>query len=189
MATKWDKFFSRVMPEVKGCPAPVVIQAIRDAAREFCERTYVWTQVSDAEIDKDESIAFIDIPRNARLVAVINDNRAREDFPYRIIAKSDRTPVELEQIADTTKELSVRIAMKPIEDAQDCPDFLYNDHGEAIAHGAKARLMYDARKSWGHPELAVVHHNAFRKAIAKEKIKIHQGYIGQTGRVRARRFA
>ena len=42
-----DKFYSRVMPYVQGCPEPTASQAILDAAIEFCDKTNVMRQTLD----------------------------------------------------------------------------------------------------------------------------------------------
>lgn len=187
---KWEKYFSRVMPEVKGVPAPMAIQAIRDAAIEFCQKTWIWKQDIPYEMEEGFREIFVSVPRGARLVSVIYllENGRQKHLPENIMIKSQRSPVEAELPAEKDKEYEARVALKPSETSTEGPEFLYNDHAEAIAHGAKARLMYDLRKDWGQPELAGVHHQMFRQAIAQEKIRMQQGYSQKTSRVRPRRF-
>jgi len=187
---KWEKYFSRVMPEVKGVPAPMAIQAIRDAAMEFCQKTWVWQDNVPYEMEKGFREIFVSVPRGARLVSVIYllENDREKKMPDNIMIKSQRTPVEGEFPSEQDMEYEARVALKPSETSTEGPEFLYNDHAEAIAHGAKARLMYDLRKDWGQPELARMHHQQFRQAIAQEKIRMQQGYSRNPSRVKARRF-
>lgn len=190
MAIKWEKFFPRVMPEVKGCPAPIVIQAIRDAAREFCEKTWVWQEIVPFQMEKGQREVFISMPRGASLVSVksIVEEGGEHTVPDDIFIRSDRNLDQFKSEASSTKQTQARGIFTPSENSDSCPDFLYNDHAEIIAHGVKARLMYDARKTWGHPDLAAMHHNMFRKGIANIKIYLHQGYRGSSSKVKPRRF-
>ena len=190
MSVKWNAFFPRVMPEVKGCPAPIVVQAIRDAAREFCERTWVWQEVVPFQMDEGMREIFIASPRGSRLVSVrhlIEDNR-EVDFPDDIFVRSDREMDKLRMESSETKQSSVRAVFKPSEDADSCPDFLYNDHAEAISYGAKYRLLSNPSKPWGMPEMAMVHLQMFRKSIAQVKIYLRKGYTGKSLKVKPRRF-
>lgn len=186
----WDKYFSRVMPEVKGVPAPMAIQAIRDSAREFCQKTWVWQDNVPYEVQEDQREILVVLPDDTRLVSVVYllENGNYKQLPEDIYIKAKDSPIDSEFEADKSREYEARVALKPSESCAGGPDWLYNDHAESVAHGAKARLMYDARKDWGHPDLAMMHHQLFRKAIAAERIRMQQGYTRKAGRIKPRRF-
>ncbi len=188
MTTEYKEFLPRVMPEVIGCPVPVVLQAIRDAVREFCEKTWIWQEVVNCTITEDDRELVLDIPAGSRLVSVrylLEDGR-EEAVPDNLFIRTDDFEFEFE--AEKDRAMQARVCLKPQETSTNCPDWIFNDHAESVAYGAKARLMYDKRKAWGDPQLATLNHQLFRKAIAGERIRLHQGYSTNNSRVRPRRF-
>ncbi len=190
MTTEYKEFLPRVMPEVIGCPVPVILQAIGDAVREFCERTWIWQDIVFFDFEEGYREGFVSLPKNSRLVAVryLIENGNEQSVPEGMTIRASSSPVEFEDEAEETKEMQARVVLKPSETSTTCPPWIFNDHAEAIAHGAKARLMYDNRKAWGNPTLASLSHQLFKRAITKERIKIHQGYTMGSSRVKARRF-
>lgn len=186
----WEDYFPYVLPDVYGCPDPLAVQAIRDSAQEFCQKTWVWQDNVSYEIEEDLREIFVNVPRGASLVSIIYllDNGKEKIVPENLLIKSQRNPVESEFPAEESHNYNARVALKPSKTSEAGPIFLFNDHVEAIASGAKARLMYDPRKYWGNPELAMLHHQLFRKAIGEEKIKIQKGYSKKTSRVKSIRF-
>lgn len=184
----YKDFLSRVMGEVPGCPVPKMVDAVRDAVREFCSKTYIWNEVVDCEIKEGESLAFVFAPRGSMVEAVLTDQRRKDTFPYRIILKENRNPVELEQEPNADKEMKIRVALKPSSTSETCPDFLFNGFAEEIGYGAKGRLLFEVGKPWGNHKLAVFYFNLFHKAMSAERIKIQQGYSGRGSMIRPRRF-
>lgn len=47
---------------------------------------------------------------------------------------------------------------------------LYQEYGDGLASGIKARLMAIPKKAWSEPKLALFHENAFRVAVAQAKM-------------------
>ncbi len=190
MTTEYKEFLPRVMPEVIGCPVPVILQAIGDAVREFCERTWIWQDVVALKVEEGSREGFVFLQKSSRLVAVkclIDEGRER-DVPEGMSIKASSFPIEFGEESTETKEMKAKVVLKPSETSSTFPSWIFNDHAETIAQGAKARLMYDNRKAWGSPELASLNHQLFRKAITKERIKIHQGYTKGRSRVKSRGF-
>ncbi len=188
MTTEYKEFLPRVSPEVIGCPVPVILQAIRDAVQEFCEKTWIWQEVVDCTITEDDRELVLSLPTGAKLVSVrylLKDGK-EQVVPDNLFIRADEFEFEFE--AEESQELKARVALKPTSTSIECPEWLFKDHAEAITQGAKARLLYDNRKTWGNPDLAVLNHQMFRKAITQEKIKLHQGYAMKTSRVKPRRF-
>jgi len=187
MTVEWSAFFPRVLPHVRGCPAPVAIQAIRDAAMEFCQKTWIWQEVVDMDFVEDDVDVTITLPSDSKLIAIkdfIEDDRKYEPDDF-LIRDNE---VILTKAAEETETIEGRVILAPYKTSTTCPEWLYNDHDVAIAEGAKARLMFDAKQIWANSELATLSLNFFRKAINTEKIKIFQGYAGRNKRVKARRF-
>ena len=189
---EWKKYLTHVLPEVMGCPVPLAERAVHEAAREFCERTWIWQETVDVETEKGEAEIFVQIPRGARLVAVrylLCEGQKREPSDQLIIRSQRRSPVQSESPQGESSEFQARAVLKPAEDAGSGPDFLFNDHGEAIARGALNRLQLMAGKTWSNTQAALMNKALFDQAIAREKIRLAKGYTGRSLTVRHRRFA
>ncbi|MFP4629424.1 MAG: hypothetical protein ACLFMQ_01740, partial [Desulfohalobiaceae bacterium] len=94
----YEDIFSMIMPEVPGCPAPLAIQNLRQAAREFCQQTWIWQDTVPFEIEAGYREAYVSVPRDGRLVAVrylLEDGQER-DVPDKLMIKTKRDPVEFE---------------------------------------------------------------------------------------------
>jgi hypothetical protein len=72
----WTLFLPEVLPQVKGCPDIIAINAVRDAARELCEKSRIWryeftnkfSLVADQATYDLADLA--DMPANAEVVTV-----------------------------------------------------------------------------------------------------------------------
>jgi len=188
MAT-WSDFLPRVMPDVAGCPIPRAESAIRDAVIEFCQKTRVWKDVVPFETDADYREGYVAVPSTSRLVAVLSliEEGVETDIPEGLHIRADRANL---WFLDEQETISIEalVALRPKETTTSCPDFIFNDHAETIAFGAKARLLYGPKDSWASPQLAVVAHQMFQKGIVQERIRIHHGYGDVSKRVKPRRF-
>ena len=186
----YEDFLPLVLAEVPGCPDITATSRIRNAVRDFCEKTWVWQEVVPYETEQGEREIFVYIPRDSRLVAVrylIKEGQSIA-VPDELFIRAQRYPVEGEWEQEESKEKEARVILKPHEDSTSCPDFLYNDHSEAIAYGAKAKLMSMSTMPWYNPQLAMLNIQLFNKDIAQEKIKLVKGYAQKTLKVQMRRF-
>lgn len=188
---EWKKFLTYVTPEVMGCPVILAERAVLNAAREFCERTWVWQDnVSYVTQDEQREIS-VALPAGTRLVAVrylLQDGRRCEvDSNLFVRSQSPEVQSEFEQTEDKTWQ--ARVVLRPAEDAGSGPDFLFNDHAEAISKGALNRLQLMAGKTWSNAQAAMLNKALFDQAIAREKIRLSKGYTGRSLTVRHRRFA
>ncbi|MFW6177354.1 MAG: hypothetical protein ACOC43_03205 [Desulfohalobiaceae bacterium] len=186
----YEDIFSMIMPEVPGCPAPLAIQNLRQAAREFCQQTWIWQDTVPFEIEADYREAYVSVPRDGRLVAVryLLEDGQELDVPDKLMIKTKRDPVEFEHEPEKSKNLQARVVLQPREDSKECPDWLVADHAEAIASGAKRRLMLMPGKDWSNPDLAKVHYQEFRREVARARVAISKGYSEKSLRVQPRSF-
>ena len=63
-----------------------------------------------------------------------------------------------------------RYSLRPTETAATIPDMVYNLYAEAIAMGAKSKLLALPEKSWSNPKLAAQYTSEFRGQINRAKI-------------------
>lgn len=169
----WSAFYPLVLSQVPLCPKPMVTKVIRDAAIEFCERTYVWKdwQEYPVGIDADyqfenDSVGVVFRVDAAKVVdgvdlEIASPERADECYPGWRDGSVTGQPAMLTQTAadyftlvpapTSDAILTLAVSLKPAKASNYTEKFLYDDHEEAIASGALARLMGMAGKPWANP--------------------------------------
>jgi hypothetical protein len=155
----WSLFYPYVMPEVIGAPEPLVDQALRLAARDFCQRGTAWVEFQDELRPLESSNRFeFDVPSGAELVKVLSavvgttelDVFSNGDLPADWTnARSTTLRNKLVHLEGDeflvfplpTEPIRLRLAFKPMLSATTVGDEVLNKWGEDVAAGAKSRLM------------------------------------------------
>lgn len=70
--------------------------------------------------------------------------------------------------------------LTPTRDATGAPDWLHTDWLEAIACGAKYRLLMMAGRSWANPKFAPAHRRQFRDGIVTARIRDTKSHVQQS---------
>ena len=172
------------------CPFPLLHDAIRQAAAEFCGRTRVWRERITAAYDENCTGYAPTLPGGA----VIHEIESAwwgvdHDCPLTPMAFDDISPADLaEHGADTiprvitqrasgvfrlvprgTGTLTLNLILKPPSGALEgveiiLPDFLLHQHGEAIANGGLARALVMKDQAWSDPKGAAYALSVFERA-------------------------
>ena len=157
----WDQFYPYILTDVIGCPFPLVDNALRLAAREFCQDTSAIREWSDAVTADGISPVFdFDISTSQELVkvmkAIVNDvdydvisyKELPEDWQNASPASIGNKVVQLDLLqyrvfpAPVAGDvITLQIATCPTIRATSCADDLVTRYADDIANGAKARLM------------------------------------------------
>lgn len=183
----FDQFYPYILVDVIGCPNPMVDNALRIAAREFCDTTKAVREWCDPVTSSGAETSFdFDLPASQELVKVIKANVNDDVDGYDVISYKDlpndwqaATPEDIgNKVAQLDQEtyrvfpapiagdvISLQIATKPTAIATTVADDLVNRFADAIAAGAKARLMASAGQAWSNPALAGVFRNQFDAAM------------------------
>lgn len=169
MTTPYTNFLPEVLPYLRDCPDPVAVAAIRDACIDFCDRT-LWWQFEHPSIPGVAGTAgyTLSLPAETSLSQVVqafysgvaveavtpdqlnasaaylgfNDWRDRDGTPTAITQLSTGTitlypnPV----VADATG-LKLIVALRPTRASTGVLDDIYERFAEAIAFGARARVL------------------------------------------------
>lgn len=205
-------FHPYVMPEVTGCPAPMVDQALRMMAIEFCRETKCWTELqSPVTLMDDVNEYDLDAPTGAQVLTVrdvwvgarrltpvtLSDlpvlmpdwlvTRSSEPSHYNMAGELPMLKV-YPTPEKPTQALTVRVTYTPTLSATALPDFFTSKHLDALTSGAKARLMVMPGVSWSSPELAVYYRANFDKAIVNTRIEEAHDRVPGTIRVKPRIF-
>jgi hypothetical protein len=191
--------FSRfILPEVVGCPDPLLDRTILQAAFHFCDHTGAWSEIQDPIILTPGRGEYeIDVPPEA--VAL----RARDVF-------IDGTRIPPGQFAfsngrhfDSAKELGliflrpapmtaasmqIRAVFAPLLTAKRLPDFLLSRYEGAISSGVKARLMMMPGVSWSNPQLGQFYQTGYQNAVAEARAESVQDGASGSLYVPPRRF-
>lgn len=203
-------FLPEVMPSVAGCPVPLIINAVRNAAIEFLKDTGLSEQA--VSIPLTAGLASYVIPVAAGTVAQ-SFVRGVVDGAYSVTATN---PVSLhDNNADWRNEagnvpnrafiegglltvtpipsaegatLSAVFTTAPARAAIEVDDFLLEDWIEGIASGALSRLMALPGYPWANPELVAYHKGKFETAKSEARVFKMKGGTDSSIAVTPRRF-
>lgn len=175
----WAQFLDYLLPDVPGCGVPFATQALRLAAEEFCDKTLIWAEQQDEQFTQAGVIEYdFDFPsdrKGVKMLSLLMDGRSIDP-----IAKEDLNPTWRTDTATKRCMFSVDLrtfyvlpppgagislitecVLKPTSTAPGLPDFMFEDHRELIALGAKYRLMASPKKPWTDLELAGINRAEF----------------------------
>lgn len=211
MASVQD-FYPYIMPAVQGCPTPIVKNAVRHAINEFCEKTLMWRYAFVAmDIVADQS-AYTLTPSVGTVIVspvyvAVNDNilyptniedldktcsgwrQSSANSPLMYYVDNDAVlnlvPTPYEAI---TGGLKVETALKMDLASDTCPDWLFQNWVEAIAHGALMRLHAMPGHVWSDTNTVAYHRSKFRDGISRAKAKTMKSFSKQSKTVQPRQF-
>lgn len=203
-----DTFLSYVRPWAPGVSDPTAYKAIRAAAIEFCERTFLWKWEESLTVTVEGCNAGIAVPAGAQVhdIEVVKFN-GRELAPkstrdldrlmpdWRGAAyEPSGLPSYYTQIEQNTLRVVPAMAgslylclrLKPAQDATDLPDFLAAEYRETIGWGALARILTIPGQSYTNPELGAFYAGKFADRLDRLSAKGVTGQHGAPKRSRAR---
>lgn len=198
-------WYDEVLPEIPGAPPlTLVSNAIRGAAREFCQRTMIWrARTVTLTISSSSATYAFALGTSTALAEVAEvwlDNktllkpiipgdvdkqfpnwRTEVSTPERFWLDGDRSIVFV-PIPDAAGEIDMELALKPSTTGTDVPSVLKSRYFEEIGYGAKYRLMRMKKKPWSDADNASLYFNLFENAIGDGKMFATKG--GTRGPVR-----
>lgn len=148
-----------VLPYVPGCPDPMLTQEIRSAAMEFFRRTRAWMTWLDPMVLSSTIREYdLDLPAGSQVFRIeaaslngrpypvaglraLNADPSYDNNQQAAAVSVDRLSVVLTQAANDGDRLQIRAALTLSKAALSLDDALYDQHKDAIAEGAKYRLM------------------------------------------------
>ena len=207
-----DSFYPYVLPEVIGCPDPLLKMQILSAAAEFCRETLAWTEqqdptplvdgVQDYELDmpsQSYALTVRDVWIGGRRLrpmtmhamqdAMPNWATITNNEPIYYNAATERGLIRLFPIpANASQSLVIRAAFVPTPSATSLPDFLGQRYMDVVASGAKARLLQMAGSPWANPQMAAYYRQLFDNGVASARIDEAHDRVPGTITVRSRSF-
>ena len=199
-----DAFYPFVLPEVIGCPEPLLAQQIMLTAHSFCTETGVWDEVQDPVLTSTGIADYeIDAPANAEMLRVRSvwlDGRelsprqmrtplvANFGTPSSYHAALARGLITLDAKPQSEQFLVVRAVYAPRLTGQTLPDLLLSRYAIAIASGAKSRLMLIPGQAWSNPVLAQFYAAQHQDAAINARIDMERDNVTGSLRVKPRSF-
>lgn len=184
-------FHSLIAPDVPGAPGVVISQAVLRTAIDFCDRAGIQIDDITVPVVAAARSAVVDLPEGYALASVlklrgadgrkltstdrataINGKRYELTEPPLEYWVGGAKTLRFECVPSANETLTGLATLKPAATATAVPDVLLDDWADAIASGAKARLMQTPGKPWSSPELAAFHIGLYEKAISDARVAV-----------------
>lgn len=205
----WSSFYGEVMPELPGCPAPMVDNALRNAAVRLLRTSKIQVEklvavdvvagqgtYTLAAPSPDTTISGADEVRlgGVELDPITQDQAPSISSNWRTDSGTPRaylqpTPLSLILVpvpaTDLAGGLEVWAAVEPSATASGVEAWVFERFREEIAAGAKARLMAQPKKDWSDPNMAAYYQGLFDDGQARANAIKSKGVAAGRGRVRS----
>jgi hypothetical protein len=190
-------FFSRLLPNVVGCPEPLAHQAVVDSAIHFCDTTLATTVdldpanvlvgVRDYELDlpsQQELAQVVRVWLNDRLLSPVPSYEvARADIldghPRYYFSRDIDEVLNVRLFPSPDKEflagLVVRVATKPKRNATQVHSALFNEWAEVIVDGALARIHDVPGQAFTNESKSMMLYQKFRARMNGARITALHG--------------
>jgi hypothetical protein len=172
-------FFRWVMPWATTCPEPLAETHIVEAAREFCRATRCWRHLDTMHVD-DCRNELVCVPNHSILYEIetarFNGQRLERVSLDRAWLDDDdyAQPTQITQVGPMSIRLapgggsgtlSLSMFLIPDVDAAELPDLLYEQHAQAIGHGALAAILTLPDQAYTNPQMAEYNRGLFQQAM------------------------
>lgn len=197
---KLSALLDRIHDEFPAVPEAMALRALSDAFKEFCTRTHAWrAQLADVPLvpgqstyDLSDAIYEVAFSRDTQLVS-LEDVRLDGRKLYPVATELSRlrvtelgtgqpagyiqwqpTAIEIIPTPASPGSLSLFavLTVKLGRTDMSVPDDIVDEYGEAIAAGAKSRLVRQAGQPWFAPDLVVGYAGPFYAAINTAKGRV-----------------
>jgi hypothetical protein len=178
--------FEDLIPDLFGArglvsvPPEIGVFHLRKATIELCERSHIWRHTVTLDAQEGVGDYPIEVPAGTRLVAISQIRIGgcclsvnRQGFcsgcachGFRI--DGDRIIIPPHN-QDEEQAIMIQTAIKPLQDACDLDDDLYEDWAETIADGAASRCFAMPKSSWTSAALATYYTKRFNAGITRAK--------------------
>lgn len=180
MSAALSSFLPTVLRNATACPDFTAEQAVLDAAIAFCAASRAWRMIDDHALTEGWSGPIpISLGEGQALHSIERawfdgkklDPKPFSDYPQdgdiqgtpRFFSQAERGSL-LVWGEGQAGPLRLSLFLKPSNDAEAVPDFLFEDHREDIAAGALADLLMTPDVAWSDPNRATYYGAKFKAA-------------------------
>ena len=188
--TEYSGFFPIMQTELAGCDTPVILAALRRAAREFCEDTEVWRpnanvavvadqrqydiSMTDATVRRivcvrivDTTIDSVEDPNAGRVIDPIRYSLVRSAGSYLLDFHTPYIPGD----EDAGRTVVVTRALIPDEVVDALPDDFLTEWSTAIRALALHTLYAAPQKPWSDPGQAVRYDERYQTQLLRALVE------------------
>lgn len=193
----------RLASDVVGCPQPVLVQHIRDAAINACERSLAWRyQIAGASTADGVGGYPYDVPDGTDVHAIVEafvgfsgDKVMQRVLPVsnevfldtypgwpnietgtpRRITHMDAATYALGPVPDGEYDVSMWVCLKPKRDATGMDSVVFDDLETAIVHRALQTLLVQSNKEWANQGMAAYHAKQYSFVISERRARYNLG--------------
>ena len=199
--------------ETPGAMDLIIIQNLAAVAKDFCTRTLVWNElqppvplrdgVSEYDIEKPQDATIVGVTEvwqgSRKLIAKTYEGlslalpewqtatAASPDY-YNVSSDHKLLAVYPKPLNAERAPLTMRVRYTPTRTAQVLPDFLIEEHLDALVDGTKARMFKQVNVPWSNQVAAGTCHDAYELALTNARIVELHGNVPSSLRVQPRAF-
>ena len=171
-----------IQPEMPGALLPVISQAIKKAARQFCRDTEAWCSTHLIDSDKEELTYSFSLDNyNAILLRVvsisINGGEPLESDEYEVLDGNLSIKLKNYPPSSMTNGIEIITAMLPDFTAVELSYPFFDQWSEAIIDGTKAELYKQPKKPYSNGDLYIFSKREYKKmanSCKAEKYRQHK---------------
>lgn len=193
-------FLRFVAPEAPGCPRAVMMDAVLDAATEFCREGKAWHELMeniplidgvreyeadtpiDARVETIEGVWFGPFELRPVSLSRLQDampdwQEARSNHPIYYTALLERQTISVYPMPHEpgAQRMSMRATFSPKDDAKTLPDVLASRWRSGLKAGALYRLMRMPGQTWTNETMAAFYERMFHDERTKARIRFEHG--------------
>lgn len=180
---EFDDLYRRILPRVRGVAMPMVDEAIRQAAIEFCQRTRLWRDEDQFKSSDNLDYEPIVAPPGAVIFEI--ESARFNDQPVEAVSRdwldghvptwrtlqgdlakwvTQSKPDTIRLVPAAKGDVHLDLYLQPANDATSLPDFLIDHHARTLTDGALAEL-YATPGDFQNPGLAQFHATRFAESL------------------------
>lgn len=170
----WSDLFQDILPHVPGCPEPLIEDALKRVAIQFCRFTHIWEEqlediypingITRYSVNAPEGTEVISISYCATKTTPVPKSNWPQINPFGLL----KFP---EQPDPSKGPLEIRAILKPTRTATGMPDQIGLHYQEALINGALAKLQEMPRKDWTDLQLSAYHQTLFDESVREARFR------------------
>lgn len=195
---------TRIASDAPGCPQPVLVQHIRNAAIDVCERALAWrSRLEVSQLSEGVGEYEYVLPEDAEVHAVIaasvgiSDSKAftalkptpNETFfaSYpgwpnitaggvpRYITHLTADKYGVAPLPDKVYDIDMWVCLKPLRTAMGMDETALDDIEKAVSHGALQSLLVQSGKPWANENKAAYHGRQYSFLLNERRARYNLG--------------
>lgn len=177
MTRDMEELFPKILQYAPSCPEPLMIEHLREAAIQLCRSTRCWR-----DMDEFEAVSAVnEVPAILPYSALFQIEKAwfndceleAKSFSGDMLMHDEGMPRYISQatpnsiLLDPPGKGTVKITMflMPSQNAQELPDFMFEQFPKALADGALGSLLLLPNQPFTSPQLAGVFAGQFQQVL------------------------